>query len=178
MNKTLAKSTAGAFLVSTAMIGAPMTLHYEGMKLKPYYDSVGKLTWCAGETEVGYKKEFSKSECDFLYTVRYGYYSMKTMEFYNDKASAVVTPQIHAAMTDMSYNVGLGTVRNSSMVKALNRGDAAGACEAILLYKYAGGKDCSDPKNRSCPGIWTRRLEMNKLCRAGVDSVSINFNRS
>ena len=34
------------------------------------------------------------------------------------------------------------------IVRHLNAGDYAGACEAILQYRYAGGVDCSAPGNR------------------------------
>lgn len=157
-----------AFIVASATVGAPATLNFEGMKLAPYYDSVGVKTWCAGETEVGYKEKFTLTECNLLYNIRYGYYSYQTTLFYNDKARAVVTPEIHAAMVDMSYNIGMGSVKKSSMVRHLNDGNALAACDAILLYKFAGGRDCSDPKNRTCRGVWDRRLKMNKLCHQGV----------
>lgn len=169
--RTLAAMGAGAFISASALIGAPATMQAEGMKLAPYYDSVGVKTWCVGETEVGYKDKFEKSECDFLYTIRYGYYSMRTTEFYNDRAKAVLTPEVHAAVVDTAYNVGLGAIQKSSIVRKLNAGDAGGACEAILLYKYVGKHDCSVPGNKVCPGVWSRRLKMNQLCKRGVENV-------
>lgn len=38
------------------------------------------------------------------------------------------------------------------------------ACASLLLYKYAGGYDCSTPGNRRCPGVWTRQLERYDKC--------------
>lgn len=167
------KKTALAGIVAASIsLGAPMTLMNEGMKLKPYYDSVGVLTWCGGETEVGYKESFTKEECADLFYMRYGYYSYATAEFYNDKAEEVITPKIHAALTDMSYNVGLPTVKKSSMIRELNAGHPVAACNAILKYKFAGGRDCSAPGNKSCPGVWTRRQQIHKLCIEGVSRVS------
>jgi GH24 family phage-related lysozyme (muramidase) len=169
MPKMPGKATGLAAIVSASIgIGAPVTLHHEGMKLAPYYDSVGKLTWCGGETEVGYKPKFTFEECNELFVMRYGWYSIKTSLFYNDAAKAVVTPEVHATMTDMSYNIGLGGVKKSSMIRFMNAGQPAQACDAILRYKYAGKQDCSKPGNRSCPGVWTRRVEMHKLCKKGV----------
>lgn len=165
--KTLAAIGAGTFITMAAMVGAPVTMQAEGMKLVPYYDSVGVKTWCVGETEVGYKDKFEKSDCDFLYTIRYGYYSMRTMEFYGPKAKAVVTPEVHAAVVDTAYNVGLSAIEKSTIVRKLNAGDVGGACDAILLYKYVGKTDCSKPGNKVCPGVWTRRLKMNQLCKKG-----------
>lgn len=157
-----------SFITASAVIGAPITLNNEGMKLAPYYDSVGVKTWCAGETEVGYKEKFTLEECSLMYNIRYGYYSYRTAMMYNSTASGIVTPEIHAAMTDMSYNVGLSTVEKSSMIRNLNTGKPVEACDAITLYKFAGGIDCSKPGNKTCPGVWDRRLKMQKLCKKGV----------
>lgn len=154
-----------------ASIGAPMTLHYEGMSLKPYYDSVGVLTVCGGETEYVENREYTEEECTKLFGMRYGYYSKVTSSFYNQTAQELLSPEIHAAFTDMSYNVGLSKVKKSSMIRYLNNGQPVKACNAILLYKYAGGHDCSIPGNKICSGIWRRRIEMNELCLKGVGAV-------
>lgn len=171
-SNSLAAMGVAAFLSVATAIGAPVTMYKEGVRLTPYYDSVGKLTWCVGETEKGYKKKFTFEECGVLYTARYGYYSTRTQLMYNSKAAHVVTPKMHAAFTDMSYNVGIGRVSSSTMIKRLNAGDARGACDAILLYKYAGGFDCSTPGNKVCAGVWTRRVEMHKMCLEGVDDTT------
>jgi lysozyme len=164
------KKTGGFALVvaAGAAIGAPITLNNEGMKLVPYYDSVGVRTWCGGETEIGYKEKFTEQECVKLFGVRYGYYSDRTAMFYNDVAKTVVTPEIHASMVDMSYNVGLPTVQKSSMIRELNAGRPANACAAILLYNKAGGLDCRVRSN-NCYGVWDRRLKIKKLCMKGLE---------
>lgn len=163
------KKTGGFALViaAGAAIGAPATLQHEGMRLIPYYDSVHVKTWCGGETEIGYKEKFTKEECGDLFAIRYGYYSERTSLFYNETAKKILSPEIHAAFTDMSYNVGISNVGKSSMVREINAGNAAKACDAILKYKIAGGKDCSIRAN-NCYGVWDRRLKMNELCRKGI----------
>lgn len=157
-------------VAASSVIGAPMTLNNEGVKLHPYYDSVGVKTWCGGETEIGYKEKFTRGECVGLFNIRYGYYSVVTTTFYNQTAQAVVTPEIHAAITDMSYNVGLPTVKKSGMIRNLNAGNPSAACHKILTYKKAGGRDCSLDKGnpKGCYGVWTRRVQMFNLCMKGV----------
>jgi GH24 family phage-related lysozyme (muramidase) len=162
------KKGLAALISASIALGAPITLGYEGMKLKTYYDSVGVKTWCAGETEIGYKEQFTLQECNELYQVRYGYYSWRTSEFYNETAKKIVSPEVHAAFTDMSYNIGLGAVAKSSMIKLTNIGQVKQACNAILFYKFAGGQDCSQPFNKTCRGVWQRRLQMHQLCMKGV----------
>lgn len=166
--QTLAKLGLTAFITMTAVVGAPFTAYKEGLSLKPYLDGGGVVTWCRGETEVNYKAAYTEQECDVMFYVRYGFYSMAVAYMYNDKAKGIVTPKIHAAMTDMAYNIGIKGVEKSSMMRELNAGNAPKACDAILLYKYAAGKDCSDPKNRTCPGVWVRRKETHKICMEGA----------
>ncbi len=169
--KTIIGMGAGAFVTASALIGAPQTLGQEGMKLAPYYDSVGVKPWCAGETEVGYKTSLNHADCSLLYNIRYGYYSMRVMEFYSPKAQSTVTPEVHAAIVDTAYNVGLGAIQKSTIIRRANEGKTMAACDAILLYKYVGKHDCSLPGNKVCSGVWKRRLQMHTLCKRGVDNV-------
>ena len=72
---------------------------------------------------------------------------------------------------DLAYNIGVFNFctggkagQTSTLVKRLNAGDYAGACEAILMWKKAAGFDCSTPGNRQCAGVWTDRLNKHKQC--------------
>ncbi len=71
---------------------------------------------------------------------------------------------------DLSYNIGSGAFCSSSIVRRLNEGDYRGACDAILLYKYAAGYDCSTlvdgQPNRRCYGLWKDRLRVHAQCVA------------
>lgn len=61
---------------------------------------------------------------------------------------------------------GITKWRTSSMRARLLAGDYAGACNALLLYKFAAGYDCSTPGNKRCGGVWTRQLDRNANCLA------------
>lgn len=50
------------------------------------------------------------------------------------------------------------------MRRLLLAGDYAGACRALLRYKYAAGYDCSTPGNKRCYGVWTRQLARHAKC--------------
>lgn len=65
---------------------------------------------------------------------------------------------------DFTYQFGIGTWRASSMRRNLLAGDYVAACNALLLYKYSGGYDCSTPGNNRCAGVWTRQQERNRKC--------------
>ncbi len=80
------------------------------------------------------------------------------------------------AFVGLAYNVGATAVCKSNdrtgpsaIVRRLQAGDYAGACEAILLYDRAGPvnkpKDrCSHPNNRTCRGMWTDRQALRAMC--------------
>lgn len=63
----------------------------------------------------------------------------------------------------MSYNVGASGFCNSTIVKRWNAGDYAGGCEAVMMWKYAAGKDCSIRAN-NCYGLIIRREKERRQC--------------
>jgi lysozyme len=65
---------------------------------------------------------------------------------------------------DWTYQFGTGAWIKSSMRKRLLEGDYVAACNALLLYKYSGGYDCSTPGNKRCAGVWTRQQERHQKC--------------
>lgn len=73
--------------------------------------------------------------------------------------------------TELAYNIGTPTfcVNKKSggpgaIPRALQAGDYRGACQSILLYKYAAGYDCSTPGNKRCSGVWKDRLRLHAKC--------------
>lgn len=71
---------------------------------------------------------------------------------------------------DWVYQYGISNWHTSTMRQRLLAGDHAGACDALLMWKYAGGYDCSTTingkPNRVCWGVWARQLERHEKCRA------------
>lgn len=65
---------------------------------------------------------------------------------------------------DWVYQYGTGAWRKSAMRRHVIAGEYRAACDALLLYKYSGGYDCSTPGNRRCSGVWTRQLERHAKC--------------
>ena len=68
------------------------------------------------------------------------------------------------AYVNLSYNIGPTAFCNSTSVKRLNASDYPGACDAILMWKKAGDVDCSAPGNKTCSGLWARRLRLHRQC--------------
>lgn len=71
-------------------------------------------------------------------------------------------------LVKFSYQYGTAKTCSSSMVKFVNAGEYAKACDAYLLYKYSGGHDCSIPGNKLCYGVWKRQLERQATCKEAL----------
>lgn len=182
--KTKIVATGGAGLVTAASVsaliflgmagdkGAPMTAQFEGMVLENYIDVVGVETWCVGETQVGrLESGYTKEYCMSLFKQQFNQYSARLYDCYDQTAKENVTPAMHAAFTDVYYNTGARC--NTSMIRALKANKPVKACDAMLLYKRAGGKDCSIRSN-NCYGVWDRRLKMHEVCMQDAKLLEAN----
>ena len=65
-----------------------------------------------------------------------------------------------------AYQYGVRATCASSIVRNINAGNYAQACDGYTLYRYSAGYDCSIPGNRVCGGVWTRNLERREQCLA------------
>jgi GH24 family phage-related lysozyme (muramidase) len=83
-------------------------------------------------------------------------------------AASLPGVRLHQAEFDVYMDFvgqfGIGNWRESSMRRRLIAGDYVGACNALLLYKYSAGYDCSTPGNKRCGGVWARQLDRNSKC--------------
>lgn len=68
-------------------------------------------------------------------------------------------------LVDHAYQHGTASTCKSSMVRHINTGRYTDACASYLRYRFAAGKDCSDPANR-CRGVWLRSQERHAKCMA------------
>jgi len=70
---------------------------------------------------------------------------------------------------DFVGQYGIGNWRKSSMRRHLLAGQYRQACEALLRWRFQGGRDCSLPANwgpRGCKGVWTRQEARVAQCLA------------
>lgn len=71
---------------------------------------------------------------------------------------------------DFVYQFGNTTWGKSSMRAHLLAGRYESACQALLLYRYSAGYDCSTPGNKRCAGVWTRQQQRHAQCMAAVQA--------
>ncbi|KMK50653.1 glycoside hydrolase [[Actinobacillus] muris] len=77
----------------------------------------------------------------------------------NRYANGKTLPQgVFDALTSITFNVGCGAMRKSTMFRKANAGDYLGACNELPKWVYAGGKKLR--------GLEIRREKEKRLCLA------------
>lgn len=110
-----------------------LLIRHEGLKLKPYFCTSGKLTIGVGRNLDD--KGITESEALYLLdndikeTIKY----LETFAFWHN----LNTPR-RDALIDFCFNVGFGTfIKFKKMIQALEYGDYEKASEELLDSKYA-----------------------------------------
>lgn len=153
--KTVIGATSAA--VMTAAIA--LTTQWEGIFTDPYKDVVGVLTVCIGQTAgdgVDMTRSYTVQECkDML---------RKSLVKYDDGMKSCLNREIpdslHVAFISFTYNVGIAGFCRSSVARLANAGDFHGACDALLLWNRAGGREIRGLKNR--------REHERRICLEGL----------
>ncbi|UGO52686.1 hypothetical protein OPT719_53 [Escherichia phage vB_EcoD_Opt-719] len=152
-NKVIGSAVAGAMALAV-----PFLNEHEGVEYKPYRDIAGVWTTCAGITgpDVILGKVYTKKECDALLAKHLAIHQRAV-----DKALNVNVPvSTRAALYSFSFNVGTSAMRNSTVIRRMNRGDIRGGCEALSMWNKisVGGKKVVSK------GLVNRRNAEIKLC--------------
>ena len=120
---------------------------FEGFRAKPYLCPAGKPTIGYGHTRNVRMTDQPISECVALKLLR---------EDVADVAAGILarvlvplTQGQFDALISFTYNVGVGNLSSSTLLKRLNADDYSGAADELLRWDKAGGK--------SLPGLRARR---------------------
>lgn len=90
--------------------------------------------------------------------------SKEEASFQRSLVGASLYQHEYDAYMDFVYQFGQGAWWKSSMRERVLAGDYRRGCDALLLYKFSGGYDCSTPGNKRCSGVWTRQLKRHQKC--------------
>ncbi|WP_079907808.1 lysozyme [Salmonella enterica] len=153
--KMLLAGGASAVAIAAALLGGHDGL--EGRRYIPYRDVTGVLTVCDGHTgkDIIPGKRYTDAECDALLDK-----DLKRVKAQVDPLIKVSIPESErAAFYSFAYNVGTGAFARSTLLKKLNAGDHAGACNELKRWTYAGG--------RQWKGLVTRREIEHEVCAWG-----------
>ncbi len=161
----LEKKRSRAPLIGTVVALAAALGVNEGLRQKPYYDSVGVLTVCEGITgpNVIKGKIYTLAECQLLKQDYLNHMSERM-----GKCLAVeISQEEWLAYGHASYNFGSGLFCKN-FAPLINAGQNYQACEKLSRYVFAGGKDCRVRAN-NCYGIVKRRAYEREICEEGLE---------
>ena len=122
----------------TNQAGLDLIKSFEGLRLTTYKDSVGILTIGYGHTgsDVTPNLGITAQQAEDLLK--------KDLNMTETGVSKAVTVQINdnqfAALVAFAFNVGVGNLRSSTLLRLLNSGDYTGAAQQFLVWNKAGGK--------------------------------------
>jgi lysozyme len=142
---------ASAAALMIALVGA-----WEGKRNDPYRDIVGVMTVCYGETRVAMRR-YSNAECEDMLADGLGDFSKDVLK---RNPNLRYRPEILAATTSLSYNIGPAAYARSTVARRFSIGDYRGGCDAFLMWNRAGG--------RVVQGLQRRREDERRLCLRGV----------
>lgn len=118
--------------------GMKLIQDFEGLALKAYKDPIGIWTWGYGSTgpHVTPDKVGTQEEAEQLLK--------KDLERFEKGVSDLVKVKLNQnqfdALVSFSFNLGLGSLKSSTLLKKLNASDYQGAANEILRWNRAGGK--------------------------------------
>lgn len=119
------------------MNGIELIKSFEGCKLKAYQDSVGVWTIGYGRTTNVHKGDvITQQQADDYLLIEYKEFESKVKKL----VKVPLTDNQLGALVCFAYNVGVGALSKSTLLKKLNVGDYKGAAEQFLVWNKAGGK--------------------------------------
>lgn len=136
--KLISAFVAAGVTASSAFVAYDLTLPSEGLKQSVYLDPVALPTVCIGHMDKKLKlgERFAIEECMVMFAEDW-------VKHERQLDSVVKAPYASewqkAALTDFTFNVGLGNVKSSTLVKLLNQGKHRQACMQLLRWTKAGG---------------------------------------
>lgn len=137
---------------------------YEGLSTHAYHDTLarGLPTVCYGETEgVHMGDVYSPAECKKMLQDKLPRY----WEEISKCIHVLISNNEKVAYTDFAYNVGSEGFCGSSLLKKLNEGDHKGACQGLMGWDHADGRQVS--------GLTRRRSAERAIClRADAQGIA------
>lgn len=144
-----AKIAAGVGAAALAL-AAPVVMHYEGLRTKPYLDPVGIPTVCYGETHVQ-MRQYTVAECQAMLLESMAHHGAQIAPCMPE----TLPDHTKAAALSFAYNVGARAFCGSTFARKLKAGDPL-ACAELSRWTYAGGKEL--------PGLVKRRAAERAMC--------------
>lgn len=141
---------------TAAAMAAAIVSYFEGYEPTPYRDPIGILTVCTGHTGgIDEHRVYTRAECAELLEGDLGH----ALASVQRHVKVEIADATRAALASFVFNVGDGAFARSTLLRRLNAGEGAAACDELLRWVLADGQ--------RLPGLVLRRQEERELCRAG-----------
>lgn len=154
-NSSLYKKLLGVGMgTALALAGSFLIAPSEGLVNKTYVDPIGILTVCYGNTgkEAVKGKVYADEQCLDQLAADLKEHDKQMMSY----VYVPLTDFQHAAVLSLTYNVGVGSFKSSTLLKKLNAKDYEGACNELPKWNKASG--------RVLKGLVTRREAERQIC--------------
>lgn len=122
----------------TSSAGRQLIESFEGLKLTAYQDMVGVWTIGYGHTGADVKPglTINAGQAAALLSADLAKFERGVAQL----VTLLLNQHQFDALVSFSYNLGLGSLKNSTLLKLLNSGDVAAAAEQFLRWDKAGGR--------------------------------------
>lgn len=141
---------------AAALLMTATVAKWEGKSNDPYADIVGVMTVCYGETRVQMRR-YSDAECKDMLADGLADFAGPVLARNPELAGR---PYQLAAATSLAYNIGNANYARSTVAKRFSAGNWRGACDAMLAWRFAGGREVK--------GLLRRRQDERALCLRGA----------
>ena len=130
--------------------GMKLLEQFEGLRLEAYLDSASIYT--IGYGTIKYPDGRKVKKGDKITKGKAKEYKLHDLKEFESTVSTSVkvplTQNQYDALVSLSYNIGSGAFKNSTLLKKLNSGDYKGAAEQFLVWINSGGKKVQGLVNR------------------------------
>lgn len=153
--KVIAAFIAAGLSAPAAFFVYDVTVPSEGVELQVYLDPVSLPTVCVGRMDKKLRlgQTFTLDECMEMLA--------EDWKKHQDQLDKIVKVPYKSewqqqALTDFTFNVGIGSVQSSTLIRLLNQGKHVEACQQLSRWVKAGGK--------TLKGLVTRRKNTMPYC--------------
>lgn len=127
---------------TTSDVGVDLISSFEGTRFKAYDDGVG--FWTIGTGTTVYPNGVKVKQGDTCTPEQAKTYFKHDLAKFEKAVNESVTVPLNQnqfdALVSLTYNIGSGAFKDSTLLKRLNKGNYQGAAEQFLVWNKAGGK--------------------------------------
>lgn len=141
-------------MLTTGAKGLALIKDFEGLRLEKYQDVVGKWTIGYGHlilSTESFPRPITLVQADALLRQDLAVSEAGV----NKWVSMALTQNQFDALVSFTFNLGVGNLQNSTLLKMLNQGQLQAAADQFLRWNKAGGKEV--------PGLTRRRIAERSL---------------